>query len=310
MAETVTLFGGGGFLGRYVAQCLFRAGARLRIVQREPRRAFFLKPLAPVGGLQFAAVDIRDRDAVRAAVKGSDAVINLVGVLKGDFEGVHSDGARNVAGAAVETGAKALVHVSAIGADAGSESRYARSKGEGEAAVKAAFPTATVLRPSILFGREDNFVNRFAGMARLFPVLPVIRGGTRFQPVYAADAGRAVAAAALDPRAHGGRTYELGGPQVLSMRELMEWVCETTGRGRTLVDVPDPVARLIARLGWLPGAPITWEQWLMLDNDNVVSEGAKGLEAFGIRSTPLSAVSEGWLTSYRRHGRFAAKSPY
>jgi NADH dehydrogenase len=167
-----------------------------------------------------------------------------------------------------------------------------------------------VIRPSILFGREDNFVNRFAGMARLFPMLPVIRGATRFQPVYAADAARAVSSAALEARAHGGRTYELGGPQVLTMRELMEWVCETTGRGRSLVDVPDRIARLIARLGWLPGAPMTWEQWLMLQQDNVASKGAKGLEAFGIRPTPLSAVSEGWLTSYRRHGRFAAKSPY
>jgi uncharacterized protein YbjT (DUF2867 family) len=311
MAPLFTLFGGGGFLGRYVAQSLFRSGARLRIVQRDPRRAFFLKPLAPLGFIQFGGLDIRNADAVREAVKGADAVVNLVGILKGDFEGIHADGARNVAEAAAEAGARALVHVSAIGADPDSESRYGRSKGEGEAALKAAFPAATIMRPSVLFGREDNFVNRFAGMARLFPVLPVIRGKARFQPVYAADAARAIAAAALDPRAHGGRTYELGGPQVLTMRELMEFVCETTGRGRTLVDVPDPAARALARFGgWLPGAPITWDQWLMLQNDNVVGEEARGLEAFGIRPTPLAAVAEGWLTSYRRHGRFAAKSPY
>ena len=309
--RVVTLFGGGGFLGRYAVQALARTGARLRIVQRDPRRAFFLKPLAAVGQIQFVAADIRDTDRVRAAAAGSDAVVNLVGVLKGDFPGLHVAGARNAAEAAAAAGAGALVHVSAIGADAGAESDYGRSKGEGEAAVRAAVPGATILRPSILFGREDNFVNRFAGLARLAPVLPVISGGTRFQPVYAADAGRAVAAAALDPGRHGGETYELGGPQVLTMRELVEWVGEATGHARPLVDLPDPVGRLLARAtGWLPGAPITWDQWLMLRRDNVVSPGAKGLEAFGLSKTPLAAVAEGWLASYRRHGRFAAKSPY
>jgi NADH dehydrogenase len=309
--RVVTLFGGGGFLGRYTAQALFKTGARVRVAQRNPRGANFLHPMAAVGQMQLVPVDIQDREKVRAVVRGSDAVINLVGVLKGDFHGIHVAGARNVAAAAAEAGAKSLVHVSAIGADPESESAYGRSKGEGEEAVRAAFPGATILRPSILFGREDNFVNRFAGLARLAPVLPVVSGGTRFQPVYAADAGRAVTAAALDPRRHGGKLYELGGPQVLSMRELMEWVCETTGRARPLLDIPDPVGRLIARTtGWLPGAPITWDQWLMLRRDNVVSPGAEGLEAFGLAKTPLAAVSEGWLTSYRRHGRFAAKSPY
>jgi NADH dehydrogenase len=167
------------------------------------------------------------------------------------------------------------------------------------------------MRPSVLFGREDNFVNRFAGLARIAPVLPVIRGATKFQPVYAADVGRAITAAALDPRSRGGKTYELGGPQVLTMRELMQWVCQTTGRNRTLLDIPDVAARLLARsTGWLPAAPLTWDQWLMLQKDNVVSPGAEGLEAFSVPKTPLAAVSEGWLTSYRRHGRFAAKSPY
>jgi uncharacterized protein YbjT (DUF2867 family) len=309
--RVVTLFGGGGFLGRYTAQALFRTGARVRVAQRNPRGANFLNPLAAVGQLQLVPVDIGNSEAVRAAVRGSDAVINLVGILKGNFHAIHVAGARNVAEAAAEAGAGALVHVSAIGADPQSESAYGRSKGEGEAAVRAAFPGATILRPSVLFGREDNFVNRFAGMARLAPALPVVSGGTKLQPVYAADVGRAITAAALDPRRHGGRAYELGGPQVLTMRELMEWVCETTGRGRPLIDIPDPVGRLIARTtGWMPGAPITWDQWLMLRRDNVVAEGAEGLEAFGLPKTPLAAVSEGWLTSYRRHGRFAAKSPY
>lgn len=309
--RVVTLFGGGGFLGRYAVQALARTGARLRIVQREPRGAFFLKPLAAVGQIQFAAADIRDAERVRAAAEGSFAIVNLVGLLKGGFQGVHVDGARNVAEAAAAAGASAMVHVSAIGADPQSQSDYGRSKGEGEAAVREAFPGATILRPSILFGREDNFVNRFAGLARLAPALPVISGGTKFQPVYVADAGRAVCDSALDPRRHGGEAYELGGPQVLTMRELMEWIGGATSHVRPLIDVPDPVAKLLAKAtGWLPGAPITWDQWLMLRSDNVVSPGAKGLEAFGLRATPLAAVAEGWLTAYRRHGRFAAKSPY
>ncbi|MFL6863889.1 MAG: complex I NDUFA9 subunit family protein [Allosphingosinicella sp.] len=311
MDRLVTLFGGGGFLGRYVAQALFRSGARVRIAQRDPGAAYFLKPLASLGQVQFCPVDIRDADRVRATVAGSDAVVNLVGVLKGDFEAFHVDGARNVAEAAAGLGAKALVQVSAIGAEAETDSAYFRTKAGGEAAARAAMPGATIVRPSLLFGREDNFVNRFAGLARLAPVLPVVRPGMRIQPVYAADVGRAIAAALLDPETHGGRAYELGGPQVMTMRELMAWVCETTGHRRPLVDLPDPAAALIARLtGWAPGAPLTWQQWLMLQKDNVVSPGTPGLEAFGIPGTPLIAVAEGWLTAYRRRGRFAAKQPY
>lgn len=311
MDRLVTLFGGGGFVGRYVAQHLYKIGARVRIAQTEPRRAFFLKPLGNIGQTQFAAVDIRNPDQVRLAVKNSDAVVNLVGVLKGDFQGLHVDGARNVAEACAAEGVPSLVHISAIGADPESESAYGRTKGEGEAAVRAAFARATIMRPSVVFGREDNFINRFAGLARVLPVLPVIRGPVKFQPVFAADVGKAVSAAALDPRTHGGKTYELGGPQVLTMRELMEWVCKSTGRNRTLVDVPDSVARMLARaFGWAPGAPITWDQWLMLQHDNIASAGADGFANFGIMPTPLSAVSEGWLTAYRRRGRFAAKQPY
>lgn len=306
----VTIFGGGGFAGRYAAQVLYKTGARLRIVQREPKSAWFLKPLGALGQTQFVAADIRDADRVREAVRGSDVVINLVGVLTGDFQALHVDGAANVARAAAAEGASSLVHVSAIGADARSPSAYGRSKGEGEAAVRAAFPAATILRPSVLFGREDNFINRFAVMARLAPALPVVRGATKLQPLYAMDLARAIAAAAFDAD-HAGKTYELGGPEVLTMRELMAKVGEATGRNRVLIDLPDPVSRLFAKMvGWAPGAPITYDQWLMLGTDNIVSPGAQGLEAFGIGKTPLSAVSEGWLTSYRQRGRFAAKQPY
>ncbi|HYI43619.1 MAG TPA: complex I NDUFA9 subunit family protein [Sphingomicrobium sp.] len=307
----VTLFGGGGFLGRYVAQALYKTGARVRVAQFDARKAFFLKPLGGLGQTQFVAADIRNPAQVREAIKGSDAVVNLVGILKGNFEQIHIDGAANVAEACAVEGIQSLVHISAIGADPDSPSRYGSSKGLGEQAVRAAVPSATIVRPSILFGREDNFINRFASMTRLSPVIPVIRGNVKFQPVYAADVGKAVTAAALHPRDHAAKIYELGGPQVLSMRELMEWIDQTTGWNRALVEIPDSVGRLLARgLGWLPGAPITWDQWLMLQRDNVVSPGAEGLRSFGIAPTPLAAVSEGWLTSYRRGGRFAAKQPY
>jgi NADH dehydrogenase len=308
----VTVIGGGGFVGRYVVQALFARGQRVRVVERDPRRAFFLKPLAGLGQLQFAAADVTEAETVARAVQGSDAVVNLVGILKGDFDAVHREGAGNVAQAAAAAGAEALVHVSAIGADPGSESRYGRSKGEGEAAVRAAFPAATIVRPSVAFGPEDAFINRFAAMARLLPVVPVIRGSWRLQPVHAADLGRAVALAAVDRRSHGGRTYELGGPQVMTMIELNRWIAQAAGRGsKPIVPIPDPAAGFFARAaGWLPGAPITGDQWLMMQRDNVVADGAAGFEAFGISPSPLAAIAEGWLTAYRRSGRFAAKSPY
>ena len=302
----VTLFGGGGFIGRYVAQALFKTGARVRIAEREPRRAFSLRPLCGLGQIQFLRVDIRNLEEVGAAVAGAEAVINLVGILDGNFRALHVDGARNVAEAAA-AGARSLVHLSAIGADPESESVYGRTKGEGELAVREAFPNATIIRPSIVFGPEDNFVNRFARMARLLPVVPVIRGSWKLQPVYAADLGRAIAQAALDPARHGGATYELAGPQIMSMREANEWICRATGRGsKPVVEIPDPIAGLMARLfGWAPGAPITWDQWLMLRKDNVASGQYPGFEAFDIDPAPLAAVAEGWLGIYRRHGRWA-----
>ena len=307
----VTLFGGGGFIGRYVAQALFKAGARVRLAEREPRRAFYLRPLTGLGMIQFLRADITRPTDVAAAVAGADAVINLVGILKGNFHAIHIDGARNVATAANGAGAAALVHVSAIGADPESPSVYGRTKGEGELAVRDAFAGATLIRPSIVFGPEDHFVNRFAGMVRLLPVIPVIRGGWKLQPVYAADLGKAIAQAALDPARHAGRTYELGGPQIISMREVNQWICQATGRGsKPVVEIPDPIARLMARLfGWAPGAPISWDQWLMLQRDSVASGEYPGFEAFGIPPAPLAAVAEGWLAIYRRHGRWAQPSP-
>ncbi len=308
----VTLFGGGGFIGRYVAQALFARGQRVRIAQRDPRSAYFLKPLAAVGQIQFAAVDVTRPEQVERAVQGSDAVVNLVGILDGDFDEVHRDGAANIARSASSVGAETLVHVSALGADPESDSHYARTKGEGEIAVREAFAAATIFRPSVAFGAEDNFVNRFAAMGRMLPFVPVIRPGWKLQPVHAADLGQAIARAAVEPGRFAGRTFELGGPEVMTMRALNEWVLERTGRaGKPIVDVPDSISGILCGLiGWLPGAPVTRDQWMMMQKDSVVPGGGTGFEDFGRPPSPLAAIAEGWLTAYRRSGRFAAKSPY
>ena len=301
--QLITVFGGGGFLGRYVVQRLLARGARVRIAEREPRKALFLKPLGGLGQTQFVAADVRDAASVARAVQGSDAVINLVGAFD-DMVAVQADGARHVAAAAKSAGARALVHISAIGADSDSPSAYGRSKGDGEAAVRKAFPGAAILRPSILFGREDNFINRFATMIRFLPVVPVVAPQTKFQPVYVGDVADAVLATLGEDAA--GKMFELGGPQVLTMLDLQQWIAAATGRKRLFVEMPDMVSGALATgLGWAPGAPITKDQWLMLQRDNVVAAGAAGLGQLGITPTSLAAVADGWLVQYRRHGRFA-----
>lgn len=298
----VTVFGGGGFAGRYVVQALFEAGARVRIVQRDPKAAFFLRR-GRVGQIQFAAADVRNKAGVARALAGSDAVVNLVGSFA-NMDAVQTDGARNIAEAAAAAGVKALVHVSAIGADAESPSRYGASKGRGEEAVRTAFPNATILRPSILFGREDAFTNRFARMLKL-PVVPVVRGETKWQPVFVGDLADAAAKAVADPLAFGGKTFEIAGPEQIAMGDLLRRLAGWTGDTPQFIDVPDPVAGGLARLtGWAPFAPMTWDQWLMLQHDNVASAGAPGLDAFGISATPMGAVAPAWLVQYRKQGRF------
>ena len=304
----VTLFGGGGFLGRYVAQALLAAGARVRVAQRHPGSALFLKPLGGLGQTQFVAVDVTKPESVARAVMGADAVVNLVGAFA-NMDALHVRGAGTIAQAARDAGAKALVHISAIGADTGSASNYGRTKGEGEAAVRDAFPNATILRPSLVFGREDQFTNRFAGLIAKAPVLPVMRGAARFQPVYVKDVAAAVVGALTDQTAHAGRTYELGGPDILSMREINTFLAKEIGRSPAIVDVPDAVGGMIAKLGVLPGAPITTDPWTMLQSDKVVSAGTPGIEAFGIAPTPMAAVVGDWLVRFRRHGRFAKRQP-
>lgn len=300
--QLITVLGGGGFIGRYVVQKLLARGARVRIAEREPRKAVFLKPLGGLGQTQFVAADVRDAASVARAVQGSDAVINLVGSFD-DMQAVHATGAGHIAKAVANAGIATLVHVSAIGADTDAASAYGRSKGDGEAQVRAAFPAATILRPSIVFGREDKFINRFAGLIRMLPVVPVIAPNATFQPVHVGDVADAVVAAL---GAAPGSLFELGGPQVLTMTELQRWIADATGRSPLFVEVPDVVGSALATgLGWAPGAPITKDQWLMLQRPNVVAVGAAGLADLGIVPASLASVADGWLVQYRRNGRFA-----
>ena len=304
--QLITVFGGGGFIGRYVCEFLLKRGVRVRVAQRNPKQAYLIQPLGRVGHYGTFRADLTDADSVARAVDSATGVVNLCGVFGNKMQSVHVTGARNLAEAASAAGATALVQVSAIGADPESASQYGRSKGEGEAAVRQAFPNATVIRPSLVFGPEDDLTNRFAGMARL-PFLPVIASQTRFQPVYVRDLGKAIAMAALDPRRFGGRTFEIGGPQKMSMMELHHAILELTGQTPEVVALPNFVGELMSRFGWLPGAPLTRDQWLMLQRDNVPSGDASGLEAFGIRPTPLAAVGYEWLGRFHKGGKFAGR---
>ena len=306
--KLVTLIGGGGFLGRYVAQDLLAAGARLRIAQRDPREAYFLKTQGGLGQTQFVAADVRKAETIARAVSGADAVVNLVGVLKGDFEGVQAEGAKIVAGAAARAGVSSLVHVSAIGADPESPGAYGRTKAAGEAAVRTAFPTATIVRPSIMFGREDQFINRFAAMitrAGALPV-PVLRAQEKFQPVVVGDVAAAIVAALADPGKASGRTFELGGPDVITLGALIRGIAGAIGRDPAIAELPDFIGNLLSLGGFLPGAPITRDQWKMLQVDNVVAPGASTLADLDVAPTPLDTVAPGWLVRYRRHGRFTS----
>ena len=283
--ELVTVFGGDGFIGRYVCELLMRSGVRVRVASRDPRNSYFIQPLGQVGQFGFVHADITDADSVRRVIDGTSAVVNLVGAFGRKMEAVHVDGARNVAEAARDAGSLALVHVSAIGADPDSPSNYGRTKGEGELAVRKAFPKATIVRPSLVFGPEDDLTNRFAAMARL-PFLPVIAGDRKFQPVYVGDVARAISKAALEPQTHGGKTYEIAGPQVFTLAELNQAIVELSGQDTEIVPVPDVFGSLLSRFGWMPGAPLTRDQWLMLQRDNVAAKDAPGLKAFGIRADP------------------------
>lgn len=311
--KLVTLIGGGGFIGRYVAQELLAAGARIRVVERDPRRAWFLKTQGGLGQVQFAAADVTKPETIARAVAGSDAVVYLVGTWGPDFQGMHVDGLRIAGEAAAATGAGAFVHISALGADAEAPSKYQASKGAGEAALRAAFPAATILRPSTVFGPEDLFLNRFAQMIAgaaerpIAKVVPVLRAKARFQPVHVVDVARAIAASVADPGTHGGKIYEAAGPEILSMRELIDWLAVATGRTVSVAELPDALGSLIATFGFLPGAPISRDQWIMLQRDTVATGTLPGLDAFGIAPTPMESVAPAWLVRYRKAGRFGLR---
>lgn len=314
----VTVFGGSGFLGRHVVRALAADGWRVRAAVRNPELAGHLQPMGAVGQIHAVQANLRYPASIKAALEGADAVVNLVGVLypsgKQSFEAVHTEGARAVAEAAKAAGVSQFVHVSAIGADSQSASDYARTKGEGEAAVLKAFPRAVILRPSIVFGPEDAFFNRFAAMARFSPALPLIGGGhTRFQPVFAGDVAAAVAKA-VNGQAKSGAVYELGGPEVKTFKELMEYMLQVIHRKRLLVPLPFAVARMKAAfLQLLPKPLLTVDQVRLLENDNVVSCEAEAqsrtLEGLGITPTGFETVVPSYLYRFRKTGQFESLKP-
>ncbi len=317
MSKLVTIFGGSGFVGRYIARRMAKEGWRVRVAVRRPNEALFVRPYGVVGQVEPVACNIRDDASVRAVMRGADAVVNCVGILnrsgKNTFDAVQAEGAGRIARIAASEGVANLVHVSAIGADAGSDSDYARSKAEGESAVLAAFPSAVILRPSIIFGTEDGFFNRFAGMTRMGPVLPVVGAETRFQPVYVDDVAQAAVKGALGEAAPG--VYELGGPEVDTFRGLMGRMLKVIQRRRAVVNVPFFVANIMGfafdavqavTLGLIENKLITRDQVRNLRRDNVVSPGAKGLADLGITPTAMEAVLPEYLWRFRPSGQFAA----
>ena len=317
MSKLVTIYGGSGFLGRYIARRLARNGWRIRVAVRRPNEALFLKPYGAVGQVEPVLCNIRDEASVRAAMAGADAVVNCVGTFdrrgRNNFEAVQADGAARIAWIAAETGVKRLVQISAIGADANSDSAYARTKAAGEAAVKAAFRTAVILRPSVMFGPEDNFFNRFAAMARFGPVLPVVGAATRFQPVYVDDVAAAAVKAVEGGAAPG--TYELGGPDVQTFREIVAGMLAVIGRRRLVLNLPFWAARILAAVldfgsmltgGLIRNRILTGDQVRMLARDNVVAPGAKGLANLGIAATPAGAVVPDYLWRFRPSGQYDA----
>jgi uncharacterized protein YbjT (DUF2867 family) len=308
----ITIFGGSGFLGRHVVRALVRREYRIRVAVRRPDLAGFLQPLGRVGQIHAVQANVRNRTSVAAAVRGSDVVINLTGILfesgQQSFEAVQALGAEAVAQAAAAEGA-AMIHVSAIGADPNSPSEYARTKAEGERLVLAAAPQATIFRPSIVFGPNDDFFNRFAALARMSPVLPLIGGGhTRLQPVFAGDVAEAIAKAVAG-EAKSGTVYELGGPEVLTFKALMEYVLATIQRRRLLVPVPFWAAKFKAFfLEWLPKPLLTRDQVELLRVDNVVSEAARSegrtLEGLGLVPRSIEAIVPSYLWRFRKTGQF------
>jgi NADH dehydrogenase len=317
MSKLVTIFGGSGFVGRYIARRMAQAGWRVRVAVRRPNEALHVKPYGAVGQVEPVFCNIRDDASVRAVMQGADAVVNCVGILvesgKNKFSDIQAEGAGRIARLAAETGVEKLVHISAIGADAQSASLYQQTKAKGEALVQQHFSDAVILRPSVIFGHEDQFFNRFAGMARFSPFLPLVGPETQFQPVYVEDVAAAAAKALTDSVSPG--VYELGGPDVASFRALMEMMLAEIRRKRVLLSIPFPIANAMGgaldvaqavTLGLFSNTILTRDQVRNLRCDNIVSAGARGLEEFGITPTPMSTVLPAYLWSHRPGGQYKA----
>jgi NADH dehydrogenase len=317
--QVVTVFGGSGFLGRNAVRALAQAGYRIRVAVRCPANANYLPPMGHVGQIQLFRCNVRDPEQVAGALKGASAAINLTGLLSQrggqSFRAIHTEAAESIAKAAAGAGVKALVHVSAIGADPDSQSKYACTKGEGEARVRAAFPDAAILRPSIVFGPEDKFFNKFAGLARFLPALPLIGGGhTKFQPVFVGDVAAAILRCVQDTNTRG-KTYELGGPNVFSFKELMRIMLHEIGRRRILLPMPFFLARIEAFFLQIPATilPVdpllTMDQVTLLRSDNVVSAGALTLADLGIAPDSLEAILPTYLWRFRAKGQYQDVTP-
>jgi NADH dehydrogenase len=317
MGKLVTIFGGSGFVGRYIARRMAKEGWRVRVAVRRPNEALFVRPYGTPGQVEPVACNIRDDASVRAALRGADAVVNCVGILnrsgKNTFDAVQAEAPGRIARIAASEGVGQMVHISAIGADAGSGSAYSRSKAEGETAVRAGFPGAVILRPSIIFGTEDGFFNRFASMSRMGPILPVVGANTKFQPVYVDDVAQAAVKGVLGEVTPG--VYELGGPEVDSFRGLMERMLAVIQRRRAVVNVPFWVANIMGfafdalqavTLGLIENRMITRDQVRNLRRDNVVAADAKGFAELGIQPTAMEAVLPDYLWPFRPSGQFAA----
>lgn len=302
--KLVVLLGGSGFVGAHLAQDLLRRGARLRIASRHPERAFKLKPLGNLGQIQFVACDVTKPSTVQAVLTGADAAVYLVGSFSGNLDAIQARGAGVAAEAAAQAGLESFVLVSAIGADAASVSAYARTKAEGEAAVLAAFPKATILRPGVLFAEDDKFVNLFAGLVSTLPILPVFGPEAKIQPLWVDDAAEAIGNALGDPKKHGGKTYEIAGPEVITMGQLHRLIAKGQERSPLLLDMPDAASALFAAL---PGTPMNRDQWIMLKAGSVPSGKLPGLKALGIAPKPLELFLGKWMVRFRKHGRFGTR---
>lgn len=307
--QLIAVVGGSGFIGTHVAQALLSRGARLRVCSRHPERGYRLKTLGGLGKVQLVAVDVTKPHTLEVALTGCDAVVNLVGAFTGKLDAVQGSGAGQLAAIARAKGAKAFVHVSAIGADAASSVAYASTKAAGEAAVLAAFPEAVVLRPSVVFGEDDAFINLFAGLIASAPVMPIFAADSRFQPVFVDDVADAVANVLAAPASFAGKTFELGGPDVITIGDLNRRIAKAAGRSPKFLELPDGVSAAFASLtGWLPGAPMSRDQWTLLRQGNVVSGTLPGLAELGVQARPLDLFLGRWMVRFRKAGRFGVRT--